>query len=125
AVVLADALQLVLHLDAVTAQQLGLADAGMLQHAGRLYRAARYDDLAIDPRLQRHAVHAVGDANRPLSIEQDIAHQRIGLDPEVRPGAGGIEEGARRRLAFAVLHRHLVVAEAFLIAVVVVLVLGI
>ena len=125
AVVLADALQLVLHLDAMAAQQLGLADAGMLQHARRLHRAARHDDLAVDARLALLAQHRVGDADRALALEDDIAHQRIGLDLEVRPVAGGIEEGARRRLAFAVLHRHLVVAEAFLVAVVVILVLRI
>jgi len=55
AVVLADALQLMLDLDAVAAQQLGLADAGMLQHARRLHGAARYDDFAIDPCLARLA----------------------------------------------------------------------
>ncbi len=39
AVVLTHTLELVLHVDAEFAQQLGLADAGMLQHAGRLHRA--------------------------------------------------------------------------------------
>src|SRR5437763_1125960 len=42
--------------------------------------------------------------------------------PAVRPRPRGIEEGASRRPALAVFHRHLVVAEAFLGAVVVVLV---
>ena len=125
AVILADALQLVFHLDAIALQQLGLADAGMFEHARRLDRPARHDDLAVDPRLALLAVHRVGDADTALAFEDHVGHQRVGFDLEIRPAARRVEEGARRRPALAVLHRHLVVAEAFLVAVVVVLVLRI
>ena len=95
----------------------------MFQNARRLDRAARHDDLAVDPRLALLAVHRVGDADAALALEDHVGHQRVGFDFQVGPVAGRVEEGPRRRPAFAVLHRHLVVPEAFLGAVVVILVL--
>ena len=120
AVVLADAAQLVLHLDAERLQQLRLADARQLQQMRRLHRSGRQDHLGVAPHLMRLAVLAILDADRALALQQDACGMGLGLDPQIGPGARRIEEGARRGPAPALLLRHLIVAEAFLPAVVVV-----
>ena len=90
--VLADAVQLVHRLDAEAAQQLGLADAGMLQHARRLTEPHETMTSRLTRTSRFWPAHRVGDADRALALEDDVAHQRIGLDLEVRPVAGRIEE---------------------------------
>jgi hypothetical protein len=65
-------------------------------------------------------VLAIAHADAALALDDQAAALRIGLDLQVGSSTRRVEESARRRPAPAVLLRHLVVAEALLVAVVVV-----
>ena len=106
--------------DAEALQPLRLADAGQLQDVRRLHRAGGQDHLAPTTGFVRLAVLRVGHADRALALEDHPRCQRFRLHAQIAPRPRGIEEGARRRPAPPILLRHLVVAEAFLPAVVVV-----
>ena len=122
AIVFPDAGQRVLHRDAQRRQQFRVADAGQFQDMRRLHRAGADDHLAVGARFLGRAALRVGDADGALALQQDFRRQGLGFDLQVRAVADGIEVAARAGPALAVLLGHLVVAEAFLAAVVVVLV---
>ena len=59
---------------------------------------------------------AVFDTDRALALEQDAGGVRVGLDAQIGAVAHmRMDIGARRAAAFAVLLRHLVDAEAFML----------
>ena len=80
--ILAHRLQLVLHLDAVLLQELGLADAGEFEDLRAGDAARRQDGL---PRASLHdlAVLFVLDADAALAFEQDAQGHGVGDDVEV------------------------------------------
>src|SRR5207302_6570482 len=66
--VLADAGQLMAHLDAEIAQAFGLADAGQLQQLRRVERAGADHDRAPRPSLAHLATHGIADAGAALPL---------------------------------------------------------
>ena len=86
----------------------------------RLHRTGRQDHLATAARLVRLAVLTVLDTHGALAFQQDARGVGLGLHAQVLAAARRIEKGARRGPAPALLLGDLVVAEALLLAVVVV-----
>jgi DUF1365 family protein len=85
----------------------------------RFHRTSAKDHLAATPRLARLALH-IGDPDRALAVEEDTRGERISLDAQIGAAPRRIQKGARRRPASAIFLRRLEIAEAFLVAVVVV-----
>ena len=113
--VLADAGQRVAHLDAERLEQRGRADAGQLQQLRRIERAARKDDFAARPHLDRRAIApalAIAHADRALALEHQPGRVRARAHGQVRPLHRGMQERARRAHAAAVLDRALRVIDA-------------
>src|SRR5258708_30818979 len=88
----------------------------------RFHGAGSEDHLAVAARLLGDAVLGVSHTNRTLAIEDDFGCVGVGLNAQIRTIPDGIEETARGGPARAVLLRHLIIAETFLTAVVVVVV---
>src|SRR5471032_2217198 len=78
--------------------------------------AAGQDHFAAGANFPGLLALAVFDAGRALALEQNARGLRVGLDPQI--GARRHERmniAARRTPAFAVLLRHLISTEAFLL----------
>ena len=120
AVVFADAAQFVAHRNAQRLQQFGLADAGQFQQMRGFHRAGGQDDFAVATGFARDAALGVGDADRALAFQQNRGGHRLGDQGQIAARPGRFQKRARGGPAFAVLLGDLVVAEAFLLAVVVV-----
>ena len=93
-----------------------VADAGQHQQLRRLERAGGQDHLA--PRADRLLLLAlhVFDADGALALEQNLRRLRRRLDLEIAAVADmRMHIGARRAPALAVVLRHLVGAESFVI----------
>ena len=117
--VLADGLQLVLHLDAVLLQQLRLADAGEFEDL-RAGDAAGRQDRLLRPGLHRLAVLLVLDADAALALEQDAQRVGVGDDVQVGPLHRRLDVAMGHAHAPALVDRGLRLHDAFLVLAVVV-----
>ena len=80
-------------------QLLGGSDAGQQQQLRRVEDPGRQDDLAARRSGATEPSAAADlDAGRPIAIQADAGHGRVGEDRQVGPVAGGVEVGDRRRL---------------------------
>src|ERR1700754_1749489 len=114
--VLTDAGQMVHARDAVPGQRLAIAHAGEHQQLWRLKRARRQDDLAACTDLLEFFAPAVFDADRALALEQDAVGMGMSLDAQIRSRRyERMDVAAGRAAALAVLLRHLIDAEPFLL----------
>ena len=113
-----------LHRNAEGVEQLGLTDAGQFQDVRRLDGSGGDDDFLVAAGFLGDAVLCVSDADGAFAVEHDFRGVGVGFDAQIRTGADRIEKAARGGPAFAVLLRDLIIAEAFLAAVVVIFVAG-
>src|SRR6516162_5098010 len=118
--VLADAGQLMAHLDAKVAQSFGLADAGQLQQLRRVERAGADHDRAPRPSLAHLAGDGIADAGTTLTVEHQPLGQSLRLDMQVPAVANRIEIAARRAHAAAAGNRRLTHRDTFLAGAVVI-----
>ena len=87
-----------------------------ISSCGRLERAGGEDHLAAGANLPDLLALPVFDADRALALEQDAGGVRVGLDAQIGARCHeGVDVAARRAPALAVLLRHLIDAEAFLL----------
>ena len=117
--ILAHRLQLVLHLDAVLLQQLGLADAGEFEDLRAGHAAGRQDGLA---RLRLHdlAVLLVFDSCAALALQQNAQGHCIGDHVKVGALHRRLDVAVRHAHAPALVDRGLRLHDAFLVLAVVV-----
>ena len=114
--VLSDAGQMMHGGNAVPCQRSAVADAGEHQQLRGLECAGRDDHLAPGAELLQFLALAVFDADRALAFEQDAGGVRGGLDAQIAAAAHmRMDIGARGAPAFAVLLRHLIDAEPFML----------
>ncbi len=99
--------------DPVPAQLLRRADPGAHQQLRRIERAGRQDHFRARVEHLDAPVARDSDAGRPLAVERDAQHRRIGDHMQVRPVAA-IDVRAGDAAARAVAVRDLVEADAFL-----------
>ncbi len=97
--VLADAWQVLYHVDAEGFQLVGVAHARKLERLGRVDRAAAEDHLAGMHGGRRPSGTPVLHADRARAVEEDPRDQRPRSDPEVRPAEDRVQVGAGRRQA--------------------------
>src|SRR5262249_39740787 len=114
--VLADAWQVMHAGDAMSAEGSGVADARQHQQFRRLERAGGEDDLAPCAKLLLLLPLHVFDGDGALALEQDARGLRPRFDAQVLTLAHErVDIAARRAPALAIVLRHLVDAEAFLL----------
>ena len=121
--VLADAGQLVLHLDAERLQQRCGADARDLQELRRVHRAATQDHFLPGAHFHRRAVAAplaVAHADGALALEHDRGRLCMGAHREVGPRHGGMKITTRGTDPAAVPDDALDVAHARLLRAVII-----
>ena len=105
--VFADAHQLVLHLNAVGAQQFRPADARQLQQLWRSHAAGAHDYLFRGVHLDQATVLHVLDAGAFGAIHQHLVGVRPGLNSQVRAVLDRIQITARRAPSHTVADRRL------------------
>ncbi len=113
--VLADARQIVHHLDAERAQLRRRPHSGQLQQLRRVDGAARENQLRANAHAVRFASAAVLDAAGAPALEKYARRKRMRQHLEVGALHGGAQVGARGAAAPAPLHGHVHAAEAFLL----------
>jgi hypothetical protein len=114
--VLADAGQMMHRGDAVACERFAVADTGQHQQMRAMKRARRQDHLAAGAQLADLLALPVLDADRALALEQDARGMRLRLHPQVGTVCDvRMNIAARRAPALAILLRHLVGAETFLL----------
>ena len=99
---LADAGQVLDHVDAERTELVGVAHAGQLQQLRRVDRAAAQDDLTGHDALGAAATVRVLHADRSIALDQDLRDERPGLDVQVRTAHHGVEVRTGRRQSPAV-----------------------
>ena len=104
------------HVDPVAAELVARADAGEHQQLRRLVGAGAEDDLLRRLQRGRRAVDDGLDARCARAVEQHAGHERHRDQRQVRARQRGVEVGHRGRAAHAVALRHLVAADAVLLA---------
>ena len=118
--VLADPGQIVGDRDPGRAQHRARADARELQDLGRADRTGRQDHLARGHGRPVFVALEVGDADRPLAVEDHSFSERAGDHGQVDAAPRRLQVGVRRRGADPVPDRHVHGAEALLLVAVVV-----
>ena len=113
--ILADPGKVMQGFDAQRSQTLALADARELEQLRRIDRPSAKDDLAPGADGSPSPALVEFDGNRPLALEQDLAGERAGFDPEVRAGHCRVEIGDCGRAALAVADVDLKPADPFLL----------
>jgi hypothetical protein len=118
----ADAAQRMHDRHAEAREQIRRPDARDLQQPRRVHRAGREDHLpsCAHLALRRAARGLVADAHCTQPLEHDAARARIRPHLKIRARHGGLEEGARGGDAAAAMDGALVVADARLVAAIVV-----
>jgi hypothetical protein len=118
--VAADAGQVMQQRDAPVLQQIGRADAGALQDGGRADGAGGEQGFDARRDAVGRAIEAELDAARLLAPHDQLVDQRAGDDLQVGPVQHRPQHGLRRIPAHALLLVHLEVADAEIVAAVVV-----
>src|SRR5439155_7602876 len=113
--VLADAGQVVAHLDAELLQALPLADARELQQLRGRNGAGRDDHLAGRARLQLLSARGIAHTDAARTVENEALGQGVRLDAEIRAQARRLQIASRRAHTPALADRGLRHGDAFLV----------